>query len=55
MEGTSFSEKELPDLALLERFVLQRDEDAYAGLLCRHGPMVLNVCRSVLHNLHDAF
>jgi RNA polymerase sigma factor (sigma-70 family) len=45
---------ELPDHQLLERFALSRDEAAFAALLRRHGPMVLGVCRSVLHNLHDA-
>jgi RNA polymerase sigma factor (sigma-70 family) len=45
---------ELPDHQLLERFALDRDEAAFAALLNRHGPMVLGVCRSVLHNLHDA-
>ena len=47
-------DEELPDHQLLERFVLSRDEAAFAALLKRHGPMVLGVCRSVLHNLHDA-
>src|SRR5262245_24709870 len=45
---------ELPDHELLERFAGHRDEAAFAALLRRHGPMVLGVCRSVLHNLHDA-
>jgi RNA polymerase sigma factor (sigma-70 family) len=45
---------ELPDHQLLERFARQRDESAFAALLGRHGPMVLGVCRSVLHDLHDA-
>jgi RNA polymerase sigma factor (sigma-70 family) len=45
---------DLPDHQLLERFALSRDEAAFATLLRRHGPMVLAVCRSVLHNLHDA-
>src|SRR5262245_48294968 len=45
---------ELPDHQLLERFAAQRDDAAFAALLKRHGPMVLGVCRSVLHDLHDA-
>jgi RNA polymerase sigma factor (sigma-70 family) len=45
---------EVPDDQLLARFVARRDEDAFATLLKRHGPMVLGVCRSVLRNLHDA-
>jgi RNA polymerase sigma factor (sigma-70 family) len=48
------NDHELPDHQLLERFTLRRDEAAFAALLQRHGPMVLGVCRSVLHDLHDA-
>jgi RNA polymerase sigma factor (sigma-70 family) len=48
------SDVDLPDHQLLERFAAHRDEAAFAALLKRHGPMVLGVCRSVLHNLHDA-
>src|SRR5215471_15251626 len=43
-----------PDRQLLDRFVQSRDEAAFAELLQRHGTMVLGVCRSVLHDLHDA-
>jgi RNA polymerase sigma factor (sigma-70 family) len=46
------------DAALLRRFVADRDEEAFGGLLARHGPMVLSVCRSLLHdqyNVEDAF
>jgi RNA polymerase sigma factor (sigma-70 family) len=46
------------DAALLDRFVRQRDEDAFAALVARHGPMVLGVCRRVLrdgHHAEDAF
>jgi RNA polymerase sigma factor (sigma-70 family) len=42
------------DVDLLKRYVEQRDEAAFAALLRRHGPMVLGVCRRVLHNGHDA-
>jgi RNA polymerase sigma factor (sigma-70 family) len=45
---------ERPDHQLLERFARHRDGDAFAALLRRHGPMVLGVCHSVLHNVHDA-
>src|SRR5437868_13011731 len=43
-----------PDGQLLERFTAQRDEAAFTTLVRRHGPMVLNVCRSVLHHEQDA-
>ncbi len=42
------------DAVLLERFVAQRDESAFAVLLARHGPMVYGVCRRVLHDVHKA-
>jgi RNA polymerase sigma factor (sigma-70 family) len=42
------------DAALLGRFVSRRDEDAFAALVGRHGPMVLGVCRRVLHDAHRA-
>src|SRR6516164_4476012 len=42
------------DAALLERFVCHGDESAFAALLARHGPMVLGVCRRVLHDQHEA-
>jgi RNA polymerase sigma factor (sigma-70 family) len=48
----------LPDQPLLERFAEHGDEAAFEMLLARHGPMVLNVCRRVLHNgnaVEDAF
>src|SRR5262245_36860874 len=42
------------DVLLLERFVLHRDEEAFAAILERYGPMVHGVCRRVLGNVHDA-
>jgi RNA polymerase sigma factor (sigma-70 family) len=42
------------DAQLLERFTSRRDEAAFAALVRRHGPMVLSVCRSVLHHEQDA-
>lgn len=46
--------QELTDGQLLERFSVQRDELAFSSLLARHGALVWNVCRHVLHNDHDA-
>src|SRR5581483_9046703 len=42
------------DGALLDLFITHRDEAAFEALVQRHGPMVLGVCRRVLHNAHDA-
>lgn len=42
---------------LLERFTACRDdlsELAFATLIARHGPMVMNVCRRMLRNAADA-
>jgi RNA polymerase sigma factor (sigma-70 family) len=50
--------KELTDSELLERFTARREEAAFAALVQRHGPMVLGVCRRVLHHadlVEDAF
>jgi RNA polymerase sigma factor (sigma-70 family) len=43
-----------PDGQLLERFTAHREEAAFTALVRRHGPMVLNVCRSVLRHEQDA-
>jgi RNA polymerase sigma factor (sigma-70 family) len=42
------------DAQLLECFLYQKDEQAFAMLLERHGRMVWGVCCRVLGNLHDA-
>ena len=42
------------DAALLTRYARHRDEEAFAELLHRHGPVVLGVCRRVLAHQHDA-
>jgi RNA polymerase sigma factor (sigma-70 family) len=42
------------DAHLLERYLADRDEAAFEGILRRHGPMVLGVCRRVLRNDADA-
>ncbi len=48
----------LPDGLLLDRFLAGRGDadssSAFTVLVERHGPMVLGVCRDVLHDLHDA-
>jgi RNA polymerase sigma factor (sigma-70 family) len=47
----------LSDRQLLERFTATRDavgEAAFAALVSRHGPMVLDVCRQILSDLHHA-
>jgi RNA polymerase sigma factor (sigma-70 family) len=43
-----------PDDQLLACFVADRDEDAFAALVRRHGPMVWGVCRRLLGYHHDA-
>src|SRR3954452_16811597 len=48
------------DRQLIERFVQQADQRAFAALVARHGPMVLAVCRRILghnssHDAEDAF
>jgi RNA polymerase sigma factor (sigma-70 family) len=43
-----------PDGQLLQRFASQGDEDAFAVLVRRHGPMVLAACRRVLNDAHAA-
>src|SRR5271154_5246916 len=43
---------------LLDRFVTEGDEAAFAALVARYGPMVLGVCRRILRNdqdIEDAF
>jgi RNA polymerase sigma factor (sigma-70 family) len=42
------------DRQLLDDFAARRDEQAFAGLVRRHGGMVLRVCRRVLRHEQDA-
>jgi RNA polymerase sigma factor (sigma-70 family) len=45
----------LPDSQLLDRFLSGRDaEAAFAALVSLHGPMVWDLCRSILRDQHDA-
>jgi RNA polymerase sigma factor (sigma-70 family) len=42
------------DARLLERFVDRREQGAFEELVCRHGGMVLGVCRRLVRNSADA-
>lgn len=42
------------DSSLLRRFTATGDEEAFAELVRRHGPMVLGTCRRLLRDPHDA-
>src|SRR5262249_15240321 len=42
------------DRQLLEAYAAANDQAAFATLVCRHGPMVLGVCRRVLQDVHNA-
>ena len=44
----------LSDASLLDRFASERDEDAFAALVARHGLMVLCVCRGLVREQADA-
>ena len=44
----------LTDAQLLNRFLSERDESAFATLVRRHGAMVLGVCRRILRDAHDS-
>ena len=44
----------LTDAQLLESFLVGQEEAAFEALVRRHGPMILGVCRRVLHDRHDA-
>jgi RNA polymerase sigma factor (sigma-70 family) len=48
------TDPELTDAQLLQAFVAQKDQSAFAQLLQRHGPLVWGICRRVLHNADDA-
>src|SRR3954452_15235234 len=42
------------DEQLLADFLARRSDEAFSALIGRHGPMVLNVCRRILHDSHAA-
>src|SRR5438309_810319 len=44
----------LTDGQLLKRFADHGEEEAFAALMRRHGGLVWNVCRHILHRHHDA-
>jgi RNA polymerase sigma factor (sigma-70 family) len=46
--------RERSDAQLLQCFAAGGEEDAFAALVERHGPLVWGVCRRVLRNHHDA-
>src|SRR5687768_13379397 len=50
--ATSTSDQ--PDVQLLQQFIADADEAAFATLVKRHGAMVLGLCRSVLGHQQDA-
>src|SRR4051794_21479542 len=39
-----------PDEQFLADYVARRDEAAFAAMVGRHGPMVLNLCRRILRD-----
>src|SRR5437870_241926 len=45
---------EVPDQFLLREYVRAQDESAFAGLVQRHGTMVLGVCLRILRHRQDA-
>ncbi len=44
----------ISDGQLLQSFISERDEAAFAALVCRHGPMVMGVCNRILRDTHEA-
>ena len=44
----------LPSAHPPERFITQHDDQAFAALVRRHGPVVLRLCRRLLHHEQDA-
>ena len=46
--------KQAPDGELLRRYAAQRDDQAFAAVVRRHGAMVLRVCQRILGKAEDA-
>lgn len=46
--------KDWTDRELLAAFATRNDQAAFTALVKRHGPMVMGICRRVLHHLQDA-
>lgn len=46
--------RDVSDAGLLELFLRRRDEDAFAAVVRRHGPLVWRVCRRVCGHVHTA-
>src|SRR5262245_16168126 len=53
VSGTPLSEA-VSDGQLLERFVSEQDQAAFATLMERHGSLVWKLCRGMLHEAQDA-
>jgi len=53
-EAAERAQADRSDGQLLDRFVRHRDNEAFAAVVRRHGPMVLAVCRRVLRDHADA-
>src|SRR5207244_126010 len=51
---TAKEARTVPDEQLLDRFTRGREEAAFTALVRRYGPLVLGVCRRVLHQEQDA-
>lgn len=52
--GRTAESEPADDVALLNRFIAEQSDRAFAELMQRHGPMVLGVCRRILRNSQDA-
>ena len=52
--GNQGERRQMDERDLLERYVVEKDPEAFRELIERHGAMVLAVCRSILHEPHDA-